>query len=75
MATGPGKYDDFATVVRIGTSAKAVIVIVVEGDKGSGFSVQAQEGMVLNLPAVLRRVADTMEAVDEENKTETAPPK
>jgi predicted ATP-grasp superfamily ATP-dependent carboligase len=40
MALGPGKYDDVATIVRELTDAAAVIVLVIEGNQGSGFSVQ-----------------------------------
>jgi len=61
MARGPGKYDDEATLVRRRTAAKAVVVIVVAGTRGSGFSVQAEEGVVLPLPTLLRQIADDME--------------
>jgi hypothetical protein len=37
---GPGKYDDEATLVRNRTGAAAVALIVIKGEKGSGFSVQ-----------------------------------
>lgn len=43
MATGPGKYDAQATYVRETSGAQAVVVIVLEGSQGSGFSVQAHE--------------------------------
>jgi hypothetical protein len=61
MAAGPGKYDDLASYVREAARARAVIVIVIGGDKGGGFSVQAGEDVVLNLPALLRVVADDIE--------------
>jgi hypothetical protein len=38
---GPGKYDQYATLVREATNAQGVVVIVFEGDQGNGFSVQA----------------------------------
>jgi hypothetical protein len=62
MAMGPGKYDDLATYVREQAAAKAVIVIVFDGYRGSGFSVQAEAGMLLPLPSLLRRLADQIEA-------------
>ncbi len=42
MARGPGKYDDLATYVRQQAEAKAVIIIVLGGKKGSGFSCQGE---------------------------------
>jgi hypothetical protein len=44
MAEGPGKYDDLTTLVRERAKAHAVVVIVVEGTKGSGFSVPGAGG-------------------------------
>jgi hypothetical protein len=61
MSTGPGKYDDLATIVRLMAEAKAVILVVFDGIFGSGFSVQAEEGAVLNLPGILRKMADEIE--------------
>lgn len=57
MPLGPGKYDDLCTHVREGAKAAAAIVIVVGGDKGHGFSVQANETAALALPALLEQVA------------------
>jgi hypothetical protein len=62
MPAGPGKYDDLATWVRKKAQARAIVVIVVEGANGSGFSVQTQPGLILDLPALLRRVADDIDA-------------
>ena len=61
MAQGPGKYDDVATMALRETRAKGVIVLVFGGDRGSGFSVQAEEGIVLNIPEILRNVAGQIE--------------
>ena len=61
MSAGPGKYDDLATYVREQANARAVVVIVIDGDKGGGFSVQTAAGLVLNLPTLLRHVADDIE--------------
>lgn len=56
---GPGKYDDACTDAREATRAVACVLIVLEGDKGNGFSVQTLEPALLPvLPALLRQVAD-----------------
>jgi hypothetical protein len=61
MPVDPGKYDAQATVVRRATNARAVVVIVLGGDKGPGFSVQADSDVVYRLPEMLRRVATKIE--------------
>jgi hypothetical protein len=61
MPIGPGKYDDLATYVREQTQGRAVVVIVVNGNKGSGFSAQTEVGAVLHLPKLLRVIADEIE--------------
>lgn len=57
MAKGPGKYDDVATVAQQMTNAEAVIVIVVGGFKGHGFSVQGTEEMLKTVPSLLDMVS------------------
>lgn len=47
---GAGKYDDLCTQVREAAEAQAVVLVVMDGNKGSGFSVQSHEPMS---PAVL----------------------
>jgi hypothetical protein len=59
--TGPGKYDDLVTDVRKRTNAAGVALIVFGGDKGNGFSVQADATLTPTLPAVLRAMADAIE--------------
>ena len=61
MALGPGKYDDLATYVRTQARAAGVIVLVIEGDRGGGFSVQATAEVTASLPVLLRRMADDIE--------------
>lgn len=62
MTDGPGKYDDLCTAARVTTDAQAVVMIVLGGTKGSGFSVQAEGGSITGrLPALLRSVADQIE--------------
>jgi hypothetical protein len=58
---GPGKYDDLATMVREQAKARGVIVVIFDGDKGQGFSVQADLTITLALPNILRMIADQIE--------------
>lgn len=61
MPIGPGKYDDLATIVReragIGDQG-GVIVIVFGGNRGNGFSMQADLATTLLVPDVLEDVAE-----------------
>jgi hypothetical protein len=61
MAIGPGRYDDVATHVRETTHAEGVILLVIGGDKGSGFSAQLSAIDTLRVPEILRSVADQIE--------------
>jgi len=54
---GPGKYDDICTEVRKKTKARCVIVIIIDGDKGSGFSGQGDPLTLVNMPMMLEDVA------------------
>lgn len=59
---GPGKYDDLATIIREKAGAETVMVIVINGNKGDGFSVQSTDRRTLPLlPKVLRVTAEEME--------------
>jgi hypothetical protein len=61
MALGPGKYDDICTMVteQVGTGERGggVIVIVLGGNRGNGFSCQADLRTTLLLPDMLEEVA------------------
>ena len=61
MALGPGKYDWLATHTRKTVRASGVILIVMEGTRGSGFSVQASPEVTSRLPEILRHIADDIE--------------
>lgn len=61
MTHGPGKYNDAATVARESTGAAGVILLVFEGNLGSGFSVQGPPHLLANLPDVMRQMADAIE--------------
>jgi hypothetical protein len=58
---GPGKYDEACTVARAMTKGIGVVLIVIEGEHGNGFSVQTLEPDLLPvLPALLRVIANEM---------------
>lgn len=61
---GPGKYDDLCTHAREASDASAVILIVLGGNKGPGFCVQASPEEALALPAILRHIAAEIERED-----------
>lgn len=64
MPVGPGKYDDLCTLVRdrVGLGGdnlkigSGVMVIVLNGDKGNGFAVQADALGTLMIPELLEMV-------------------
>jgi hypothetical protein len=62
VTVGPGKYDDEATMVMDSTHARAVLVVVLGGDRGEGFAYQATLGVMVAIPAMLRDIADQIEA-------------
>ena len=68
MARGSGAYDDLAVHVRQSAKARAAIVIIVGGNKGNGCSVQKETGLALSLPALLRKLADDIEADTDANE-------
>jgi hypothetical protein len=58
----PGKYDDLCTGARLVAKAEGVILIVINGEKGSGFSVQGTIEVLHQLPEVLEAVAEQIRA-------------
>jgi len=59
---GPGKYDEECTLVRERTGASTVVMIVLGGSRGSGFSVQTIERTLAHdLPRLLRDLAGDIE--------------
>lgn len=62
MAIGPGKYDDLCTYVREKSGAVGAIVIIIEGNKGMGFSVQAPPDALPKIADTLREIAKTCDA-------------
>lgn len=61
MALGPGKYDNVCTEVREKTKAEGVVLLVIKGELGSGFSVQADLVTTAFLPETLRSMAQQIE--------------
>lgn len=59
---GAGKYDEACTQARLLTNAAGVILIVYDGEHGDGFSAQLESTITTCIPAVLRQVADQIEA-------------
>lgn len=68
MAIGPGKYDEEATLVMERTKAHGVVLVVINGDKGSGlttkddFAVLGTLPVMVMLPTILRSIADQIES-------------
>ena len=61
MAFGPGTHDDEVTDLRTKTHADGVLLLIVNGSKGSGFAAQLSLELTLNLPAILRDIARQIE--------------
>lgn len=64
MAIGPGKYDDLCTYVRQqvgliegGGLGGGVVIMVLGGNRGSGFSVQADLRTTAMLPDLIEEMA------------------
>lgn len=61
MAIGPGKYDDLCTYVaeKTGVTSRggAAFIIVINGDKGSGFSSIGDLWTMMRVPDVLESMA------------------
>jgi hypothetical protein len=53
-----GKYAEICAEAQQAARVQAVVLIVPNGNDGSGFSVHAESGISELLPSILRRVAD-----------------
>jgi CO dehydrogenase nickel-insertion accessory protein CooC1 len=61
---GAGKYDDVARAVIEMAMAKFTAVLVIDGDKGSGFSVAVRVQdmeLIARVPSMLREMANEIE--------------
>jgi len=61
MAYGPGKYDKEAMEILERTKAQGVLLMVFNGDRGNGFSMDADINLMLSIPAILRAIAKQIE--------------
>lgn len=62
MTVGKGKYDNEASRVFKDTRAGAVVLMVIDGERGTGFSVLSSDRRVIrNLPDLLKSVASEIE--------------
>lgn len=62
--SGGGKYDEVATMAMLQTGASALLLVVIDGIKGHGFTIQidATTGISpAHLVKVLREVCDDIE--------------
>lgn len=65
---GPGRYAAQCNQVLIESHADAVLLVVFNGDKGSGFEVHGKQGVVVDVPAILREMANVIEQEDKKIK-------
>ena len=61
MPLGPGVYDDLCTEVRVKAQAEGVILIIIGGNHGNGFSGQMSDELTVKMPHMLRAVASNIE--------------
>ncbi len=61
MPREPGKYDDLCAELREKTQAPVCLLIVVNGNKGTGFSALMPDVAADYVPAILRDVANQIE--------------
>ena len=59
---GPGKYDYLADFIRFKAVAEGVVLIVLNGNEGSGASCKLTPELMAVIPDMLRQVADGLEA-------------
>jgi hypothetical protein len=64
MSTAPGKYDEIAETLLRSSHGDCVLVAVLNGEHGSGFSVVSKSQMsAQSLAVVLRDIAGQIEAL------------
>jgi len=72
---GPGKYDDLLTVAREGAQAEGAILMIFSGSKGSGFEVQVPPHIIVQIPEILRDMADKLDELRKAKTTHHTGPK
>lgn len=68
MPLGPGKYDGIAEAARARAKAVGAVVIVLDGEHGSGFEVNGPLELNLRLPELLEEVAANIRKSFQEGK-------
>ncbi len=58
---GPGRYDQETREIQAQLSAGAIMLFVVDGERGTGFSVVGPVTVLEHVPRLLRKVADDLE--------------
>ena len=58
---GPGKYDELCTEAREKANSLGAVLLIFDGEKGWGFSVQMPPSLMADLPKLLREMADIVE--------------
>lgn len=62
MAAGKGIYGDECDEMQERTKAQTIVLVIIDGKKGSGFSMNStDQSMHLKLPGMLRLMADEIE--------------
>jgi pyrroline-5-carboxylate reductase len=61
MPIGPGKYDDICEKIREETNAQGIVVAIIEGNKGTGFSCKVEKNLLRFMPSFLKQMAEGME--------------
>lgn len=56
-----GRYDDYADRLQKELQSQGVVLIVIGGEKGSGFSIAATPAVVVDMPSVLHEIACMMD--------------
>lgn len=55
-----GKYDPETAALLVALQARGVILVVVDGIRGSGFSVAMQPDALVRMPEMLESIAEQM---------------
>ena len=64
MPYGAGKYDKECMAAMTTTEANTVVLVVLGGNRGHGFSITSVDtGIEQKLPSLLRQLADSIEGV------------
>lgn len=63
MPLGPGKYNDACSAARLLTEAHGCLLIVINGNRGHGFSIQMTPQLMAhgNVSTMLRAMADEID--------------